>query len=128
MSLLKMLDQISQSFDETLWNMPNFRYPLVNLSRTSEGKFKFEFAVAGFDESELQVEVGPNYFDVIGIPSEKPNNYVWKNFSTKPFNLRIKVPNIDAVGNPEFVNGVLSVEVGAAEAAPIRKLTIKKPV
>jgi molecular chaperone IbpA len=131
-NLARVMDLISQSFDTMndmpMWAMPNFNYPKVNLSRGKDGKYKFEFAVAGFDESELSVEVVNDYILISGIPGTKESNYIWKNISTKPFGVKIKAPNIKDIGTPELVNGILSIEMGEAAEVQPRKITIKKPI
>ena len=91
----------------------NFRsvssYPPYNI-REKDDKGIIEFAVAGFAEKDLKVEVKENSLCVYGCKEEKSSNDFWhKGISDRSFTKKFQLHKQIVVTGAELKNGMLSV-------------------
>ena len=59
----------------------NDNYPPHNIVKISDEKFLIELAVAGFNESDISLEVKDGILKVRGKTSDEKRDYAWKGSS-----------------------------------------------
>jgi molecular chaperone IbpA len=90
-------------------------YPPYNIIRASETETILEYAVAGFNEKNISVEVQNNVLKISG--SKDTNdiaNYLYKGIGMRSFEKSFSLNKNSEVTKAEFVDGILSIYIKSA--------------
>ena len=74
-------------------------------------KYTIEIALAGFDESEIDVVYEPGKLTVSGSNDNKTGEYIHKGIATRNFKKEWTCADTIEVESAKFVNGVLTIEL-----------------
>jgi molecular chaperone IbpA len=121
-------DQLFQEFDSINKENSNV-YPPHNVVKLDEDRFVIELAVAGFAESELDIETVENSLVITGEKSEKDEReYAHKGISARKFTRRFTLAEHVVVSGASLQNGILSIslEKQVPEEKKPRKIVINK--
>jgi molecular chaperone IbpA len=121
-------DQLFQEFD-SIHKENNNVYPPHNVVKLDEDRFVIELAVAGFAESELDIETVENSLVITGEKSEKDEReYAHRGISARKFTRRFTLAEHVVVSGASLQNGILSVslEKQVPEEKKPRKIVINK--
>jgi molecular chaperone IbpA len=121
-------DQLFQEFD-SIHKENNNVYPPHNVVKLDEDRFVIELAVAGFAESELDIETVENSLVITGEKSEKDEReYAHKGISARKFTRRFTLAEHVVVSGASLQNGILSIslEKQVPEEKKPRKIVINK--
>lgn len=121
-------DQLFQEFDSINKENSNV-YPPHNVVKLDEDRFVIELAVAGFAESELDIETIENSLVITGEKSEKDEReYAHRGISARKFTRRFTLAEHVIVSGASLQNGILSVslEKQVPEEKKPRKIVIEK--
>jgi molecular chaperone IbpA len=121
-------DQLFQEFDSINKENSNV-YPPHNVVKLDEDQYVIELAVAGFAESELDIETVENSLVITGEKSEKDEReYAHKGISARKFTRRFTLAEHVVVSGASLQNGILSVslEKQVPEEKKPRKIVINK--
>lgn len=103
-------------------------YPPYNIELTGEDCYRITMAVAGFNQSELNIEVEDNKLTVTGerTNSEKETTYLHQGIAERNFERRFQLADHVKVENASFENGLLHIDLQREipEAAKPRKIDI----
>lgn len=103
-------------------------YPPYNIELTGEDCYRITMAVAGFNQSELNIEVEDNKLTVTGerTSSEKETTYLHQGIAERNFERRFQLADHVKVENASFENGLLHIDLQREipEAAKPRKIDI----
>lgn len=112
------LDRISRHSSDS--------FPPHNVLKTEEDKYLIEMAVAGFSESELEIEVKERTLTVKGKHEDRGRDYIHKGISTKRFERQFRLSEYVEVTGAQFKDGLLSVnlEVIVPDSKLPRKINI----
>lgn len=111
-------DRIFDIFDGVLSN-PHFSsgkqsYPPFNIIKDGH-KYTIEVAVAGFDKSELNVDVENGLLTIYSVgkktPDADPQKFVHKGIAGRNFNLKWQLADYVVVQSAALANGMLRVEL-----------------
>jgi molecular chaperone IbpA len=119
-------DQLFQEFD-TIQKENSTVYPPHNVVKLSEDQYAIELAVAGFNESELDIETIENSLVITGEKLEKDEReYAHRGISARKFSRRFTLAEHVVVNGASLQNGILSVslEKQVPEEKKPRKITI----
>ena len=119
-------DQLFQEFDTVQRENLNV-YPPHNVVKLSEDQYVIELAVAGFDNSELDIETIENSLVITGEKSEKDEReYAHRGISARKFSRRFTLAEHVVVNDASLQNGILSVslERQVPDEKKPRKITI----
>lgn len=123
--MLRLLDSVA-STGET----PS--YPPYNILRTGDDSYRISVAVAGFDESELEVETHNGQLTVKSLP-EKPDtdeqvSYLHRGIARRAFELRFSLADYVEVTDATVENGLLNISLlrNVPEAKKPRRIAIGK--
>jgi len=91
-------------------NIPN--YPPYNIRKNGENKYTIELAVAGFGESEIDIEIDGGKLVVKGnvaAETDESNDYLFKGIATRAFTRAFAIDDHIEVKNAELFNGMLKI-------------------
>jgi len=111
-----------QQFDRN----PPAKYPPHNIIRNGD-KYVLEFALAGWSEDEIKVELEKNVLRVTGQKSEtdESGDFVHRGIANRNFNSQFTIgDNIEIIGG-ELVNGVLTINMDIIIPEEDKPRTIK---
>lgn len=86
-------------------------YPRHNVVKHTDTKFSIELALAGFEETELDVELKEGVLVVKGTKETKEVEYLHKGISTKNFVKTFRLSEHVVVDGADFTNGLLVVHL-----------------
>jgi molecular chaperone IbpA len=103
--LLKELDRLSL--------YPNESYPPHNVIKINDSTTLIELALAGFNKTEISIELKDNILTISGDKNQCYENaaYVHKGISTKQFSKSFKLSEYTEVTGATFIDGILSVSI-----------------
>jgi molecular chaperone IbpA len=121
--LFSLLDQVSGSAE------PAPTYPPYNIEKTGENAYRISVAVAGFQETELSVEVKENALTVRGEQSDKADGapeFLHRGIAARNFERRFQLADHVTVQGASLVNGLLHIDLvrEVPEAAKPRRIAI----
>ena len=117
-------------FDE-LEKVSNFKensYPAYNIEKTGDLSYEITIALAGFKETQLNIEVEQSVLTISTL-NEDPvenRNYIHKGIATRAFTKQFRLAENVEVDNASFENGLLVVKLhkNIPEADLPRKIEI----
>ena len=119
-SLFDELEKVS-TFNEN-------SYPAYNIEKTGELSYEITIALAGFKETQLNIEVEQSVLTISTL-NEDPvenRNYIHKGIATRAFTKQFRLAENVEVDNASFENGLLVVKLhkNIPEADLPRKIEI----
>jgi len=116
---LKDFDKFFVGFDEQFNRMVKIRedlskvpnYPPYNIKRTAEDKYVVEMAVAGFNQTDISIEVADGHLIVVGKAEATTSEdaYLFKGISNRSFTRTLTLGEHIEVKNAEMSNGMLTI-------------------
>lgn len=105
--MANLLDSLSRSEQ----NQPS--YPPYNIELTGEDKYRITMAVAGFDKSELVIEVNQNNLTVSAHKAEdqQQRNYLHQGIAARSFERRFQLADHVQVQSAAYENGLLHIDL-----------------
>ena len=121
--------QLQKLHDELTKNIPN--YPPYNIRKNDENSYTIELAVAGFGESEIDIEMDDGKLVVRGkvdasTEDSVEDNFLYKGIATRAFTRAFAVDDHIEVKNAELFNGMLKIAL--ERLVPEEKKPKKVPV
>lgn len=127
-------------------NRPMTNFPPYNIIRTSETELQLELAIAGFDPSEIDIEVKDSKLTITGKVSSGTNidneddddhnngengdrpEYLFRGIAKRSFSRSFVLDDNIEVHNAEFLNGMLTIHLEhiVPENLKPRKIEIKR--
>lgn len=118
----RMLDELHR----TSKSSGTVNYPPYNVVQ-EDRRYTIEVAVAGFDETELSIELTNNELVIKGEKTEtKPVDYLHKGIASRNFNLVFAIADVVEVTGASVKNGILTIglELQLPEPPPTKKIAI----
>jgi len=118
--------KLQQLHDDLTKNIPN--YPPYNIRKTGDNTYTIELAVAGFGQSEIDIEIDGGRLVVRGnVNSESDvNDYLFKGIASRAFTRSFAIDDQIEVKNAELFNGMLKIAL--ERIVPEEKKPKKVPV
>lgn len=112
-TMLGLLDDpFFNRFNQTIRTTQN-NYPPYNIIRVEDDLFILEFALAGFDKSEVSITVENNQLKIKGQKSEVEEDqsvtFLHKGIAARKFSTVFNLPEYMEVESALFSNGILEV-------------------
>ncbi len=88
-------------------------YPPYNIQALDDSHYQITLAVAGFEESELQIEVEQGVLSVRGSKAgeEDKRNYLYRGIATRGFERKFNLADHVEVANARLRNGMLEIDL-----------------
>lgn len=105
--MASLLDSLSR----TEQNQPS--YPPYNIELTGEDKYRITMAVAGFDRSELNIEVNQNNLTISAKKesNEQDKKYLHQGIAARNFERHFQLADHVEVKAATFENGLLHIDL-----------------
>lgn len=122
-------DNLARVFDAaTRPDDSHFSYPPYNIAKAGEDAYRITFAVAGFGENDLDVQVENNTLTVSGkvVQDNDAATYLYRGIAGRSFERKFELANHIQVSGARFENGLLHIELKreVPEALKPRKVAI----
>ena len=106
-------DRLANLLDATLQSDSAPAYPPYNIELVGEDKYRITMALAGFDRSELDIEVERESLKIVGRKQrdESPRTYLHRGIAARDFEHRFQLAEHVKVVGATFENGLLNVEL-----------------
>jgi len=104
--IFTMLDSLAQPEQPT--------YPPYNIERTGENSYRISMAVAGFDESELAIEIHQHLLTVKGEKAEEKaenGELLYRGIAKRAFERRFQLADHVEVRGAHLKNGLLHIDL-----------------
>jgi molecular chaperone IbpA len=121
--LFTMLDSLGQPENGTT-------YPPYNIERTGEDSYRISMAVAGFSDSEIEIQSHRNVLSVKGERKEEGNGegseVIYRGIAARSFERRFQLADHVEVTGAALKNGLLHIELkrNVPEELKPRKIAI----
>ena len=129
-TMLGLLDDpFFNRFNQTV-RTTNNNYPPYNVIKVGQDLLILEFALAGFDKSEISIMVENNQLKVSGQRSEVEEDesvtFLHKGIAARKFSTVFNLPEYMEVESAEFSNGILelTLEKNVPEEKKPKTITI----
>lgn len=121
-------DRLAEIFDDAQRSDLQTSYPPYNIELVAEDKYRITMAVAGFERSELEVEIERDTLKISGRKNkdDAKRTYLHRGIAARDFEHRFQLADHLKVVSAELVNGLLGIELvrEIPEAMKPRKITI----
>jgi molecular chaperone IbpA len=106
-------DRLAQLLDDAQRNDAQPSYPPYNIELLTEDKYRIAMAVAGFNRSELEVEVEHDTLKIVGRKQkeETKHNYLHRGIAARDFEHRFRLADHVKIVSAKLDNGLLSIEL-----------------
>ncbi|WP_444930554.1 Hsp20 family protein [Microbulbifer sp. SSSA002] len=105
-------------------------YPPYDIELTGEDSYRITMAVAGFEQSELDIQVEQNRLVISGVKPENNSqgNYLHRGIAARNFERRFQLADHVKVTDAKLANGLLHIELvrEIPEAMKPRKISISE--
>ena len=105
----EQFNRMQKLHDDLTKNIPN--YPPYNIRKTGDNTYTIEMAVAGFGQSEIDIEIDGGKLIVRGNVNadNESNDYVFKGIATRAFTRSFAIDDQIEVKDAELFNGMLKI-------------------
>lgn len=87
-------------------------YPPYNIESTGDDSYRISMAVAGFTQSELNIETKENSLTVTGVHDKNQDKkYLYQGIAARNFERRFQLADYVKVVNAKLENGLLHVDL-----------------
>lgn len=122
------LGKLQKLHDDVTKNIPN--YPPYNIKKIDDTHYTIEMAVAGFGESEIDIEIDGGKLVVKGnvaSSEEDGSDYLFKGIAARAFTRTFALNDQIEVKNAELFNGMLKIalEKLIPEEKKAKKVAVK---
>ena len=107
-------DQIADLMDRVLSNdVAQPTYPPYNIEKTADDSYRISIAVAGFNESDLSVEVKEHALVVSATKAEEDRGrtYLHRGIATRAFERRFHLADHVRVDGASYADGMLHIDL-----------------
>ncbi len=121
-------DRLAQLLNNSLRNDSQPSYPPYNIELVGENEYRITMAVAGFDRSEIEIEVEQDGLKITGRkrPSANQPTYLHRGIAARDFSHRFQLAEHVRVLGASLENGLLGIDLvrEIPEAAKPRRIEI----
>jgi len=124
-------DQLFDTFEARFANQLATNYPPYNIEKVSENLYDIVIAVAGFEKSEVTVEVEGDQLTIRGekaVSADPQPEYLHRGLAFRDFERRFTLADHMEVIKAEIKNGLLLIQLErrVPEALKARKIDIEE--
>ena len=123
------LGKMQKFHDEIAKNIPN--YPPYNIKKTGDNSYTIELAVAGFGQTDIDIELADGKLIVRGNASNESDdseNFLFKGIANRAFTRAFALNDEVVVNDAEIVNGMLKIALERLipEAKQPKKIPVRQ--
>jgi molecular chaperone IbpA len=119
-AIVDAVERYSVGYDDLFYRLHSFglgtsqdAYPPYNLVKETETKWRIELALAGWSKDLIEITTETNVLIVrsIAAKNKNPEDYMHRGISTRTFAKSFNLSDDVEVGEVEFDNGLLTIEL-----------------
>ena len=119
-AIVDAVERYSVGYDDLFYRLHSFgvgtsqdAYPPYNLVKETETKWRIELALAGWSKDLIEITTETNVLIVrsIAAKTKNPEDYMHRGISTRTFAKSFNLSDDVEVGEVEFDNGMLTIEL-----------------
>lgn len=119
-AIVDAVERYSVGYDDLFYRLHSFgvgtpqdAYPPYNLVKETETKWRIELALAGWSKDLIEITTETNVLIVrsIAAKTKNPEDYMHRGISTRTFAKSFNLSDDVEVGEVEFDNGLLTIEL-----------------
>jgi len=104
-------DRLFDAFDE-VQKAAEDNYPLYNIERVDQDRFRISVALAGFSPDEISLTAEQNVLTLEGRKAEREGrDFLYRGISARPFKRQFTLADHVEVKGASFENGLLVIEL-----------------
>lgn len=124
------LDRMASMIDAASAQATNTgTYPPYNVVRLSDDAYRIELAVAGFAQSDLNIETEQNRLTITGSHAHKsandPSDYLHRGIAERGFERRFQLADHVVIDGAELAHGMLSISLRRELPEALKPRTIE---
>ena len=106
-------DRLAQLAEHAAANNANTGYPPYNIELLGENRYRITMAVAGFDRTEINIEMNQNLLTVGANKETEPEakTYLHQGIAARSFERRFQLADHVQVLSANYENGLLHIEL-----------------
>lgn len=107
-------DRLASLLDSVHQNNHSTGYPPYNIEATEENEYAITLAVAGFEESELDIQSERGVLTIRGEKAKEEKDqrkYLYQGIATRTFERKFQLADHVEVVNADLSNGMLTVNL-----------------
>lgn len=121
-------DRLANLLDSALQHNHGNGYPPYNIEATEENEYAITVAVAGFTESELDIQTERGVMTIRGEKesSDEKRNYLYQGIANRTFERKFELADHVKVVDAQLENGILKIDLvkEVPEAMRPKKISI----
>jgi molecular chaperone IbpA len=121
-------DRLASLLDSAMRSdQPTAGYPPYDIEVLEEDRYAITLAVAGFDRSELDIQVERGVLSVRGRKQarEEQRNYLYQGIANRAFERKFNLADYVEVTGAEFTNGLLTISLRKVIPEAMKPRTIE---
>lgn len=120
-------NRLQKLHDDVTKNIPN--YPPYNIKKIDDTHYTIELAVAGFGQSDIDIELDAGKLVVRGqiTTDDQADNFLFRGIANRAFTRSFVLNDEVEVKDAEMINGMLKIALErlVPEAKKPKKITVK---
>jgi len=106
-------DRLANLLDSALQHNHGNGYPPYNIEATEENEYAITVAVAGFTESELDIQTERGVMTIRGEKnsSDEKRNYLYQGIANRTFERKFELADHVKVVDAQLENGILKIDL-----------------
>ena len=122
----RVMKRLADIANQSTQMMP-IKYPPYNIKKVDETRYVIELAVAGFDKSEIDIELQEGLLRITGKFPPEPSEYLYKGIAERGFKREFTLADNVEVKSSTLVNGMLKIwlEAFIPEEKKAKKIDIQ---
>ena len=104
----RVMKRLADIANQSTQMMP-IKYPPYNIKKVDETRYVIELAVAGFDKSEIDIELQEGLLRITGKFPHEPTEYLYKGIAERGFKREFTLADNVEVKSSTLVNGMLKI-------------------
>ena len=103
-------NRLDQLYSDVTKNIPS--YPPYNIRKVTDTEYRIEIAVAGFDQSEIDIELEEGSKLIVkGSSKDESADYMYKGIAKRDFTRTFILNDEIIVKGADIVNGMLTIDL-----------------
>lgn len=106
-------DRLAQLLEDARRNDAQPSYPPYNIELLTDDKYRISMAVAGFNRSELEIEVEHDILKIVGRKQKEDakQKYLHRGIAARDFEHRFRLADHVKIVSAKLDNGLLNIEL-----------------
>jgi len=112
----RLADQLNYFYEGKGSATGSQTFPPYNIIELEPDQFMIQLAIAGYDKSDITIEVKDNQLIVSGKKEDKRDahvnkKWIWNGIASRNFERKFMLSENIVVGDAEYKNGILSINM-----------------